>query len=332
MQSINAAPACVFRRFGEAPGMSVLIDIIVPVFGVVLIGFVAARKSWLSTAGVDGLAAFVFNFAVPAMLFRAMATRALPETIPWAFVVAYFGGVYVAWALGMVISRKVFKRDWPAAAMAGMTGGFANTVMLGIPLVHLAFGDEALLPMFLIISFHSWQLYLVVTVMVEAARGRRGNPLRLALDVVRGLVTNPIIMGMLAGILWNVASLPLPNWSNRLLGLLGDAAIPCSLFCLGASLARYKLLGALPEAAIGSTLKLVIHPLAVFMIGRYGFELDPLWLSVAVIVAATPVGINVYLFGVRYDTGTAPAATAILLSTLASFGTLAVLMALLGVR
>jgi malonate transporter len=327
MQSINVAPACVFPHFGEAPGMSVLIDIIVPVFGVVLLGFVAARKGWLSTAGVDGLAAFVFNFAVPAMLFRAMATRALPETVPWAFVVAYFGGVYVAWTLGMVVSRKVFKRDWPAAAMAGMTGGFANTVMLGI-----AFGDEALLAMFLIISFHSWQLYLVVTVMVEAARGRRGNPLRLALDVVRGLVTNPIIMGMLAGILWNVAALPLPNWSNRLLGLLGDAAIPCSLFCLGASLARYKLLGALPEAAVGSALKLVIHPLAVYVIGRYGFELDPLWLSVAVIVAATPVGINVYLFGVRYDTGTAPAATAILLSTLASFATLAVLMALLGVR
>ncbi|MEK9754721.1 MAG: AEC family transporter [Rhodospirillaceae bacterium] len=312
--------------------MSVLIDIIVPVFGVVFLGFFAARKGWMSEAGVDGLAGFVFNFAIPAMLFRAMATRALPETVPWAFLIAYFGGVYVAWAVGMTISRRLFRRDWPAAAMAGMTAGFANTVMLGIPLVHLAFGDAALLPMFLIISFHSWQLYLVVTVIVEAARGKRGNAARLALDVVRGLVTNPIIMGMLAGILWNVLALPLPTPADRLFSLLGDAGIPCSLFCLGASLARYKLLGALPEAAAGAVLKLVLHPVAVYVLGRYGFGLEPLWLSVAVIVAATPVGINVYLFGVRYDTGTAASATAILVSTLASVATLAVLMALLGVR
>ena len=312
--------------------MSVLIDIIVPVFGVVLLGFLAAKKGWMSTAGVDGLAAFVFNFAIPAMLFRAMATRALPEVIPWGFLVAYFGGVYSAWALGMLLSRRLFKRDGSAAAIAGMTAGFANTVMLGIPLVHLAFGDAALLPMFLIITFHSWQLILVVTVLVEAARGRRGNVLRLFQDVVRGLVTNPIILGLLAGVAWNLLSLPLPKPADRLFGLLGEAGIPCSLFCLGASLARYRIMGALPEAAAGSVLKLIVHPAAVYVIGRYGFGLDALWLSVAVIVAATPVGINVYLFGVRYDTGTAAAATAILVSTLASVATLAVLMALLGVR
>lgn len=312
--------------------MSVLIDIIVPVFGVVALGFLAARLAWMTTPGVDGLAAFVFNFAIPAMLFRAMATRALPETIEWGFLIAYFGGVYVAWAVGMAISRKGFGRDWAASAMAGMTAGFANTVMLGIPLVHLAFGDAALLPVFLIVSFHSWQLFLVVTLMVEAARGTKGDPARLAADVARGLVTNPIIMGMLAGIAWNTWGPALPKPADRLLGLLAEAAIPCSLFCLGASLARYKLMGALPEAAVGSLLKLVLHPLAVFVIGRYGFDLAPLWLSVAVIVAATPVGINVYLFGLRYDTGTAPAATAILVSTVLSVVSLAVLLGLLGVR
>ncbi len=312
--------------------MTVLIEIIVPVFGVVALGFIAARLRWMSTAGVDGLAFFVFNFAIPAMLFRAMATRALPDVIQWQFLVAYFGGAYVAWGVAMVISRRGFGRDWAAASMAGMTAGFANTVMLGIPLVHLAFGDAALLPVFLIISFHSWQLYLVVTVMVEAARGRRGNALRLAADVVRGLVTNPIIMGLVAGIAWNVWGPALPKPADRLFGLLGAAGIPCSLFCLGASLARYKLLGALPEAIVGTALKLVLHPLAVFVIGRYGFGLDALWLSVAVIVAATPVGINVYLFGFRYDTGQAPAATAILLSTMVSVATLAMLLELLGVR
>lgn len=312
--------------------MSVLIDIIVPVFGVVGLGFFAARRTWMSEAGVDGLASFVFNFAIPAMLFRAMATRALPDPIEWRFLIAYFGGGYIAWAIAMVISRRGFGRDWAAAAMAGMTAGFANTVMLGIPLVHLAFGEQALLPVFLIISFHSWQLFLVVTVMVEAARGRRGNPARLAADVVRGLATNPIIMGLVVGVGWNAWGPALPTPLDRLLELLGEAAIPCSLFALGASLARYKLMGALPEATAGSVLKLIVHPLAVYVLGAHVFDLAPLWVSIAVIVAATPVGINVYLFGLRYDTGTAPAATAILLSTLLSVGSLAVVLHLLGVR
>jgi len=311
--------------------MAVLIDIIVPVFAVVALGFTAARLKWLSVQGVDGLAGFVFNFAVPAMLFRAVAVRQFPDSIEWGLLVAYFGGCYVSWAVGMAVSRFVFKRDVAASAMGGMTAGFANTVMLGIPLAHLAFGDDALLPVFLIISFHSWQLYLVVTVMVEAARGRRGNPLKLAADVVRGLVTNPIIMGIFAGICWNLWGPPLPVAMDRAFRLLGDAAIPCSLFCLGASLARYRLMGAMPEAVVGSALKLALHPFAVWVIGRFGFDLEPLWLSVAVLVAATPVGINVYLFGLRYDTGTAPAATAILVSTLVSFGTLAVVLGLLGV-
>ena len=311
--------------------MTVLIDIIVPVFAVVALGFAAARLKWLSVQGVDGLAGFVFNFAIPALLFRSVATRQFPETIEWGLLGAFFGGCYVALGAGMAISRLVFKRDPAAAAMAGMTGGFANTVMLGIPVAHLAFGDEALLPVFLIISFHSWQLYLVITVMVEAARGQRGNPLRLATDVVRGLVTNPIILGIVAGIGWNFSGATLPVAADRALGMLGDAGIPCALFSLGASLARYRLMGALPEALVGSALKLVLQPFAVWVLGRYAFDLEPLWLASAVVVAATPVGINVYLFSLRYDTGTAPAATAILVSTLLSFVTLAVVLGLLGV-
>ena len=312
--------------------MSVLIDIIVPVFGLVGLGFLAARRGWITEAGCDGVASFVFNFAIPAMLFRAMVTRDMPDPIQWEFLIAYFGGGYVAWAIGMFISRRAFKRDWDEASIAGMTAGFANTVMLGVPLIHLAFGEAALLPVFLIISFHSWQLFLVVTLMVEAARGRRGNPRELATSVVKGLVTNPIIMGLVAGVAWRLLELPLPKPVDGLLELLGRAAIPCSLFALGASLARYKLMGAMPEALTGSALKLLIHPLAVYVIGAYVFQLDPLWLNVAVIVAATPVGINVYLFGLRYDIGTAPAATAILMSTALSVITLAVLLQMIGVR
>ncbi len=317
---------------GDAGVMSVLIDIILPVFAIVGIGFAATRFAWISAAGTEGLGTFVFNFAVPAMLFRAMATRDMPDPIEWEFLIAYYGAGYLAWGIGIWISKRWFGRDWATASVVGMSGGFGNTVMLGLPLVHLAYGEAGLLPVFLIISFHSWQLFFVVTVMVEAAKGRRGRIAALLYDVIRGLVTNPIIMGLLAGVAWKTAGFALPGPADRFLGLLGAAAIPCSLFVLGASLARYELKGALPQAGVATFLKLVLHPLAAYVIGAHVFDLAPMWLSIVVIVAATPVGINVYLFGLRYDTGTATVATSILLSTLLSVVSLAGVLLLLGVR
>jgi len=312
-------------------GMGVLIDIIVPVFAVVGVGFTAAHKRWLSEAGVDGLGAFVFNFAIPAMLFKAMATRDMPETIEWSLLIAYFGAAYLSWFVGIAMFRNVFRRDWATASVLGLGGAFSNAVMLGLPLVHLAFGEAGLLPAFLIISFHTWQLFFVVTVLVETARGRKGRLTALVGDVIKGLVSNPIIVAVLAGILWNALDLGLAGPVERFLDLLGRAGIPCALFCLGASLARYELKGALPQASVIGVLKLGLHPLLVYLIGAHLFGLDGLWLSVAVLMAATPVGINVYLFGIRYDTGTAPAATSILLTTLVSVATLSGVLWLLGV-
>ncbi len=101
---------------------------------------------------------------------------------------------------------------------------------------------------------------------------------------------------------------------------------------MGASLAGYRIAGALPEAAAGVGLKLILHPLLVWLLGTYVFELEPLWRDVAVVMAALPVGVNVYLFALRYETGAPPAATAILVSTLLSVGTIAAVLFLLGVR
>ncbi len=312
--------------------MQILLDIIVPVFGVVAIGYAAARLGWLSKAGAEGLVAFVFNFAIPAMLFRAMATRAMPDPIDWGFLIAYFGGGYLVWGLGMVISRQGFRRHFDEASVAGMGAAFGNTVMLGAPLVLMTYGEAGMLPAFLIISFHSWQLIAVVTALVEGARGNRDQLSDIPGNVVRGLVANPILIGLVAGVLWNLSGLPLPAVVDGIAGMLGKAAIPCALFSMGASLAVYRITGALAESTATVTLKLALHPLAVYLLGTYVFALEPMWRDVAVLMAAMPICVNVYLFAQRYDAGTAPAATAIVISTAVSVLTVALVLHGLEVR
>ncbi len=310
--------------------MVILLDIIVPVFGIVALAYLAARLGAFPESATRGLSYFVFNFAIPPMLFRAMATSELPSPIEWGFLISYFGGGYGAWIVAMAVSAGLFRRGLAAAAIAGMTAAFSNTVLLGIPLVLTVLGEAAALPLFLLIAFHSALFMTTVTLLVESARGRRGRPAKLAWNIARSLVTNPILMAMALGIIWNLLSWSLPGPLDSVIAKLGQAALPCALFALGASLAGYHVTGALPEALSGVALKLVLHPLIVWLLATYVFELQPLWRDVAVIIAALPVGVNVYLFAQRYETGAPAAAAAMLISTLLSVASLAGVLHLLG--
>ncbi|MCP5368075.1 MAG: AEC family transporter [Hyphomicrobiales bacterium] len=312
--------------------MQILLDIIAPVFGIVALGYGAARLGWFSAQATDGVGAFVFNFAIPALLFRSMARMVFPDEIDWGFLVAYFGGGYLAWAAAMAVSALVFRRDTATAAVAGMGGAFGNTVLLGIPLVLTTYGDAGALPVFLIVSFHSWQLFTVVTVLIEGGRGNRARLRDLPRSILGALVRNPILMGVLGGLLWNAADLSLPRFADGILETLGQAALPCAIFTMGASLATFRLRGALAEAGSMVACKLLLHPAAVFVLGTWVFELQPLWRDTAVIVAAMPTGINVYLFAQRYDAGVAPVATAMLMATALSVVTVSLLLHGLGVR
>jgi len=122
----------------------------------------------------------------------------------------------------------------------------------------------------------------------------------------------------------------LPGTLERFAALIAGAAVPCALFSVGASLRGYRLRGALAPAALMVALKLVAHPLIVWALASYVFGVPPLWAKVAVLLAALPVGVNVYLFAVRYDAGQAESASAILLSSVLSVATLTLVLLWLG--
>ncbi|MFX4222520.1 MAG: AEC family transporter [Thalassobaculum sp.] len=312
--------------------MEILLDIIVPVFGIVALGYAAARSGLFPHDATKGLSRFVFDYAIPAMLFRTMATTELPETIQWGYLISYFGGGYVAWIAGSLIAMSVFRARGAEPAIAGMTGAFSNTVMLGVPLVLTTFGEVATLPLFLIIAFHSWQLLSVVTVQAEIGIGARQEMRQLPINVLKGLVTNPIIIALLLGVLTNLSGLSLPGFVDTLTETLGRAALPCAVFAMGASIAAYRIAGAVHQATTGTVLKLALHPVLVWLLATHVFAVEPLWRDVAVILASLPVGVNVYLMAQRYQSAVAQSTTAILLSTGLSVFTVAGVLWLLDVR
>ncbi len=309
--------------------MNIVLDIILPVFGVVFIGYVAGRFSWIGREAIEGLSTFVFNFAIPALLFRSLATAELPADIPWGYLISYYAGVFTVFALGIAAARFWFAQPLEGQGIFALGAGFSNTVLLGIPLILTAFGEQASVPIFLIISFHSFLLMPTVTTIIEFGRGQGESVSQLWITTFKSLFTNPIILGLLAGMTFNLFSFGIPHALDSVAQMLGAAATPGALFAMGASLSQYRVAGNLSEAGVLSVFKLIVHPSVVWLLATFVFQIEPLWIAVAVVMAAMPTGVNMYLFAQRYKVAVAEATTTVLLCTALSVVTLSGLLFLL---
>lgn len=310
--------------------MGILIDIVIPIFGLVAFGYAATFTRQFDAAAGRGLAIFVFQFALPVMLFRNMALAELPRTAGAGLLLAYYAATALLLALAMGAARLLPGAVPGRAIILGFGSAYGNTVLLGIPLALTALGPEAGPPLYLVIAFHGMSFFTVVTVLLELSRGTRENLRGLPLRILKGLITNVILVAIVGGLLWQLTGSPLPAAVDRWAELVGRAALPCALFSMGASLRSYRIAGALAPALFVVVAKLVVHPLLMALFVLVLVPLPPLWAKVAILSAALPVGVNVYLFAGRYSVGEAETATAILLSTFLGVVTLSVALALLG--
>jgi predicted permease len=306
--------------------MPVLVDLILPVFGLIAFGYAATFTPVFDQAAGRALAAFVFWFAIPIMLFRNMAGQELPAVLPWGYLLSYYLSALLVFAMGMAASRLLFGAPLEEQAIMGFGGSYGNVVLLGTPLVLSAFGPQATLPFFLILSFHSVLMFTVVTVVVELGQGGSAELRRLPQRVGQGLVKNPILVALLSGLAFHGLGLALPRAVDKWAELIGQAAGPCALFSMGASLRAYRIGGAISRAAVMMTLKLALLPLLVWLLAARVFAVEPLWVAVAVITAAMPCGVNSYLFAERYKVGQAESAAAIIVSTALSVVTMSLIL------
>jgi predicted permease len=308
--------------------MHILLSVVSPVFGIMALGFVAVRLRALDAGHVKGLVLFVFNFAIPVLLFRSLAGVELPEDIAWGFLAAFYAGSFVCYGLGMLSGRVFFGRPLDQQAIFGMAGSFSNTVLVGIPIVLTAFGPDATLPLFLIIAFHSATFMPLTVALIEAGRGGDVSAGRQLRAVVNQVIRNPIVIGLALGLTANLTGLALPGPLDRFAELLGGAAVPCALFAMGGSLAAYPMMGDLSPAVVLTSLKLLVHPLVAWLVAVPLLGLEGLWVAVAVVMAGMPSGVNVYLFGARYEAAPGVAARTVFLTSLFSIATLSLLLLL----
>jgi predicted permease len=300
--------------------MPAVIGVVLPVFGLIAVGFLARWTKLLGDLAGEGLSGFVYTLAIPCLIFRTLARAHIPDVQPWGYWISYFVAVAIVWSLATLIARRIFDLDPMAATVAGFATGQANTVLVGIPMILKAYGDEGAVPLFLLIAIH---LPITMTAATVLAEGRGASPLA----ILRRLATHPIVIGVLLGSLvrWLPPAITDAVWP--VVDPIGNAAVSCALVGMGIALKRYGLEGGLALPAIIAALKLVVHPLIVWLLAFHVFSMPPAWAGVAVLFASAPSGINAYLFAERYKSGVAIASSAIALST--GFAVLTTIMWLL---
>jgi malonate transporter len=299
-----------------------------PTWGLVLAGYLAGRTRVLSREGVRGVSRFAFRIAIPVMLGRAMAQLTFAEPIEWTIWLAYYGGTLTVYACGMLISRRVWSHSLEQQAVYGLGSAFANVVVLGIPLVLSVYGPEGELPLFMIIALNSAVMLFVATSIVSVARGEETAPIPLR-ALVRQL-THPIVVGLGIGLAINLMGIPRFEPVDRAAEMLAGAAPPSALFALGASIAVHSFGGRIRETLGLVVLKNAVHPAVVYLMGFVVFDLPRPWAIVAVLLAAQPMGVNVFLFSEDSQTMVPTIGTSFVASTIVSVASVPVVLYLLG--
>jgi malonate transporter len=301
-----------------------LFAIVLPVFGLIGIGYVARQTGFVSERVGEGLSEFVFTLSLPCLIFRTLVRAEIPAVQPWGYWISYFAGVAVVWLLATIIGRHFFGIKGVSGVVAGFAAGQANTVFVGIPMILKAYGDEGAVPLFLLIAVH---LPVTMTLATILAEGRQASPV----VILRRLLTHPIVVGILAGSACRpiAAYVPAPAW--QVMDLLASAAVPCALISMGIALRRHGMQMGWKLPTVISFLKLVVHPLVVLLLATQVFQMPPVWAGVAVLFASCPSGINAYLFAERYGEGVALASSAVTLSTFLALGTTLAWLYVLGV-
>lgn len=308
--------------------------IVVSIFGLVGLGYATARSRLLPASVGDGLSAFVFTLAIPLLLFRTLATADFHGVSPWRIWAAYFTAFALAWGAGHLTVRRLFGRDVRTGIVAGAAAAYSNAVLLGIPLVQAAFGEDGMVFIIVVIAIHTPVMMLASIVLNEwavSAAGAEGStsPTAAARRLGTMLATNPIVIGIAAGALWRLAGLDIPKVVSAIIDPIAGSAGPLALFASGMALVKFGMARQIAPAVAISALKLIALPAVVFVMAS-AVGLPPLGVAVVTLVAASPTGVNVFLIASRLGTAEALASNTLLISTAAAVFTVTLWLIVVG--
>jgi len=291
-------------------------------------GYLVARFRLLPDTASEVLSRFVFVIALPALIFTSLTRISVTEFFNWQYIGALGGGMLAMFVIGMFVARSAFAGSLTATALHGLTAMYSSTAYIGLPLILTIYGDAARVPGIIGAIITGLVFAPLAIVLAEVDRGRNGNAHFMA--PLLTVLSRPPVIAVALGLTVSASGIAVPVPVSAFFSLLGGAFVPCALFAAGLFIAGCSIRGATAEISWLVCAKLLLHPLITWWLAFHVFELDRLFATVAVIQAALPSGVPVFVLAQQYKTFVTRSSAAIAISTALSVVTVSALFVLLG--
>jgi malonate transporter len=292
-------------------------DLILPVFAVIVTGWLVGYTGYLSRTLSEALIHFAYNIAMPALLIVTIAQEPSHSLIDWRFLAAFGGGSLLCFALVFGVMSIAASRNLASRTMFGMAASMTNTGFVALPVLQAIYGPRAVLPAAIATVFVAVVMFPIAVVLLELDQRDEHGAAVSPMATAKHVVLNPLVISTLVGMLLSVLGLRMPGPVAAYFGIFADALTPCALFAIGLGLSLDGLRANIGQASLLSAVKLVIMPLIVYGLSL-SLHLDPLYTIAAVICAAVPTAKTVYILAGEYHREEMMVASTVSLTTLAS--------------
>jgi malonate transporter len=303
-----------------------VLNLALPFFGLIFIGFTCGKFKQIPDTALGWMNFFIVYVSLPALFYRILAQTPLEQLAKVDFVLATSLATFTAFSVSFVIGMIVMRGRIGDSTIAGLAGGYGNIGYMGPGLALATLGAEAAVPVALIFCFDTLLLFSLVPFLMALASPQKKSVASVAMEVVKRIATNPLVIATVAGIASAAIHFQPPVALDRLMQFLQNASAPCALFTLGVTVALRPLKKMPWEMPFLTLVKLALHPAIIFVLLSLFGPFDQTWVYTAVLMAALPPALNVFVFARQYDTWVEQASSAVLIGTLVSVVTLTSVM------
>lgn len=296
-------------------------ELVLPLFSLVFLGFIAGKINRIPIEGLAWLNFFIVYIALPALFFTLLSETPVSEFANTTFLLNTTLGTFLIFTLCFLIAKVFRKADIPTATIQGFAGAYGNIGYLGLPLAIGAFGPQAGVPVALIICLDNTMHFTLAPALMAVGSKSPTKLSKVVCDIFFKVFTHPFIVATIAGILFAWHEVQIPSSVNQLLVTLSSAAAPCALFAMGVTAALRPLKRVPMELSYLVPIKLLVHPLLVYFLVSRIPGVETVWVHSAVLLAALPSATNVFVIAQQYQVWEERASSAVVISTLLSIVT-----------
>jgi malonate transporter and related proteins len=307
--------------------MHAVLNSALPIFALILTGFICGYFGVFDKTATDNLNRFAVYLALPSLMFVAMSKITPDQVRQLGFVGAFCGGFSITFAIAFAISRARGRRV-ANASIEGLDAGYSNVGFMGIPMCLLVFGPESAPASIIATLFTACILFLFAVVIVEIDLQKGNSFWSTSAKVAKSLLTSPLLIAPVAGLCIGLSGLKVPTPFESFTALLGGAASPVALVCIGLFLAQESVVSH-DAASIGIlvAMKLILQPAITAFLAFYVFSMPPLWSHSAVILSALPIGSGPFTIAKLYGLEAGVTSGSILASHIFAVFTVSLLVA-----